>query len=252
MRGCSSYSLSLLLAGFLAYLIFGYQGIILVVIGYILFGLFSRRMNPVNMVNERDTKDEFMEAFLKLASLVMKADGKVMRSELSVVQDFIRQNFGIDAVQPASLRLRDLLQREISLAQATQMLRIRMPLASRIQLLHFLTGLAQADGTVSVNELTLLRQMALALGISQETAQSVFAMHGIGVSGQAREDAYKVLGIDASATDDQVKKAYRTLAVQNHPDKVAHLGADVQAAAEKKFQAIAEAYEAIKKERGIN
>lgn len=252
MRGCSTYSLSLLGAAFLGYLFFGYQGIIVVVMIYLLFGLFTRKMNPVNMVNERDSRGEFIDSFLRLSSVIMKADGKVMRSELTVVQDFIRRNFGENAVRDASLRLRDLLKEEISIAQATSSLRLRMPLASRIQLLHYLTGIANADGAITSNELAMLRQIAMALAIPTETAQSVFAMYGIGVSGQNNaEDAYKVLGIESSASDEDVKKAYRKLAIQNHPDKVAHLGADVQAEANKKFQAISAAYERIKKERGI-
>ena len=62
---------------------------------------------------------------------------------------------------------------------------------------------------------------------------------------------YRVLGITPDATDEEVKKAYRKMAVKYHPDKVATLGADVQKAAEEKFKAISQAYEAICRERGI-
>jgi DnaJ like chaperone protein len=65
------------------------------------------------------------------------------------------------------------------------------------------------------------------------------------------EDAYKVLGISPDATDDEVRKAYRSMALKHHPDKVATLGEDVRKAAEKKFQQINDAKERIFKARGM-
>ncbi len=64
--------------------------------------------------------------------------------------------------------------------------------------------------------------------------------------------AYKVLEISPEATDDEVKAAYRKMAVKYHPDKVAHLGDDIQHAAKEKFQHLSAAYEEIKKQRGMN
>ncbi len=75
---------------------------------------------------------------------------------------------------------------------------------------------------------------------------SVFAMFGAGA-----DDAYKILGIEKDASDDDVKKAYRSMAMKHHPDKVANLGEDVRKAAEEKFKSIQNAYERIKRERGL-
>ena len=63
--------------------------------------------------------------------------------------------------------------------------------------------------------------------------------------------AYKILGIEPTATDEEVKKAYREMAKKNHPDLVNNLGEDVRQAAVKKFQEINDAYETIKKQRGL-
>ena len=60
-----------------------------------------------------------------------------------------------------------------------------------------------------------------------------------------------MLEIDRSATDDEVKKAYRKMAMKYHPDRVATLGEEVKKSATEKFQAVAAAYDAIKEERGI-
>jgi DnaJ like chaperone protein len=66
------------------------------------------------------------------------------------------------------------------------------------------------------------------------------------------EAAYKVLEISSSATNEEIKKAYRKMAVRFHPDKVSHLGPEFQKSANEKFARVNEAYNKIKKERGMN
>ena len=63
--------------------------------------------------------------------------------------------------------------------------------------------------------------------------------------------AYSILGLQPNATNDEIKKAYRKMAVEYHPDKVSYLGEDIQNSAKEKFQKINEAYESLKKERGF-
>ena len=126
-------------------------------------------------------------------------------------------------------------------------IKAHMDIPQRLQLLHYLIGIAKADGHVSRAELDTLKSIALYLGISRQESDSLFAMYR-----NTLDDAYKVLEITPDATDDEVKKAYKQMAFKHHPDRVESLGADVKKAAEEKFKAIAAAYEAIKKERGFN
>ena len=124
---------------------------------------------------------------------------------------------------------------------------MNLPISQRLQLFHYLCGIAKADGSLSEAEVQILRRIGASMRIPQQDIDSMFAMHGGSV-----EDAYKVLEIDRTATDEEVKKAYRRMAMKHHPDKVATLGEDVKKAAEEKFKKISEAYDKIKKERGIN
>jgi DnaJ like chaperone protein len=65
------------------------------------------------------------------------------------------------------------------------------------------------------------------------------------------ESMYRILEIEPTASNEEVKKAYRRMAVKYHPDKVVHLGADMQKAANEKFQQLNAAYEELKKQRGM-
>ncbi len=194
-----------------------------------------------------EQRNSFMVSLLVLSAAVMKADGKVMRSELDYVKGFIRSNFGEYAVAQALKILQDLLQKNIDLPQVCAQIKVYMDMPQRLQLLHYLVGIAQADGNVSQSELEELKRIARYLGISDRESESVLAMFG-----NRLEDAYKVLELSPDATDEQVKKAYKKMALKHHPDRVEALGEDVKRAAEEKFKAISTAYETIKKERGFN
>lgn len=191
-------------------------------------------------------RNSFLLSLMVLSAAVMKADGRVMRSELEYVKEFIRRNFGEYALPEAMRILRDLLKKEVPVEEICAQIVINMPSSQRLQLLHYLCGLAASDSAASAAEMEMLKRIARNLRIPESDINSVFAMFGAGT-----DDAYKVLGIDRDASDEEVKKAYRSMAMKHHPDKVANLGEDVRKAAEEKFKSIQNSYERIKRERGI-
>lgn len=192
------------------------------------------------------TTGGFMMSLLVLIAAVMKADGRVMRSELDYVKAFLRQNFGEDSAAEATIMLRDLLEQNIPLPDICRQIEMNMNYSARLQLLHFLYGVAGADSVVSPEEQKVIDFIASTMGINANDMTSIKAMF-VKDTGYA----YKILEIDTSATEEEIKKAYRRMAMKYHPDKVAHLGEDFQKAAQEKFRTVNEAYEAIKKERNI-
>ena len=141
--------------------------------------------------------------------------------------------------------VKELLTKDYNLFEVCGQIRSYMDYSQRLQLYHYLVALGACDG-LHKSEIDLLEVIASYIGISKSEADSIFAQFS-----PSNDSNYRILEIDPNATDEEVKKAYRKMAVKYHPDKVATLGEDVQKAAEEKFKAVNQAYEAICRERGI-
>ncbi|MCW3083834.1 MAG: hypothetical protein JWP12_1200 [Bacteroidetes bacterium] len=190
--------------------------------------------------------NDFAASLLVLSAAVMKSDGKTLKSELDYVKAFLVHQFGEQQAADQILMLKEILKQDIPVRDVCFQIRQYMPHPERLQLIHYLFGISKADGHVDQLELDMISSIANYLGVNTADFNSLKAMY-------FRDSAsdYNILEIEASATDDEVKKAYRKMAVKFHPDKVAALGDDVQRAANEKFQKVQEAYENIKKKRGF-
>jgi DnaJ like chaperone protein len=190
---------------------------------------------------------DFALCLVVLVAAVMKADGKVKKSELAYVKGFFLRNFGEENTKGILLMLRDILKQDIAVDDVCMQIRSSMDYPSRLQLVHFLFGVAYADEIVETNELRAIVHISSLLGIDPVEIKSLEGMYHSNI-----EAAYDVLGVERDATDEQIKKTYRKLANTYHPDKVSHLGNEIQQSAHEKFQKINEAYEKVKKERNLN
>ena len=206
---------------------------------------------------EEEQRNTFLFSLLVLASYIIRADGKVMHSEMNLLRQWLRNNFGQNAVDDGEQIILKLFEQQKLLGHSEfrsmvmgscEQLRQIMSYEQRLQLLNFLVMIVQADGFVATAEVNALRECTLALGLSETDLNSMLNLQDAGTNLDA---AYKVLGVSPTATNDEVKAAFRRLALQNHPDKVASLGEDVRKAAEKKFKEINAAKETIWKERKL-
>jgi len=200
-------------------------------------------------------RNSFLFSLLVLASYIIKADGKAMHSEMETVRQMLRQNFGNEAASQGNDILARLFEEQkrqgwsqfkLTVSDCCSQINHQMDYSQRLQLLNFLVIIAQADGHVDPTEMAALKECASWMGLSASEVDSM-----LNLGRDDLESAYKVLGVSPDATDDEVKRAYRKLALEHHPDKVAALGEDVRKAAEKKFQEINAAKERIWKARGL-
>jgi DnaJ like chaperone protein len=192
-------------------------------------------------------KEDFATMLMALSAAVMKADGKTLKAELEYIKSFFGRQFGPQFSVSHLQTLKHFLEAPtIPLDKICYDIKLRTTIEVRIQLLHYLFGIANADGHVADVEIGVLNTIARLLEVSDADFASVKNMFYRDVNSD-----YKVLGIESSATDDEIKKAYRQMAIRHHPDKVAQMGEEYQKGAKEKFQKIQEAYENIKKARGI-
>jgi len=191
-------------------------------------------------------RGDFNVSLLVLSAAVMKANGKVKKSELEYVKQFLVGQFGAQHAKELLIALRDMLDKPIPLNQVTAQISMNMPSAMRLQLMQYLFGIAKADGIVDQRELKLLQQISDGLRLSSTDFNSLKSMFYVDSASH-----YDVLNLKKTASETEIKKAYRKLAVEYHPDKVMNLGEEYQKAAKEKFQKVQEAYEQIKLERGI-
>ncbi|MBT8288320.1 MAG: DnaJ domain-containing protein [Flavobacteriaceae bacterium] len=189
---------------------------------------------------------DFEVSLLILASVVIKADNHQDQRELDYVRQQFASMYGKQRANHAFKLFKNISKQNISTRQVCLQIKQMMDHPSRLQLLHFLFGIAKADGFVTDLEVRQIFTISGYLGISNKDFESIKAMFY-----NSRDNAYKILEIDKSVSNDEVKKAYRKMAKKYHPDKVVHLGKEHQEGAEEKFRQVQEAYENIQKERGF-
>lgn len=203
-------------------------------------------VNTSGMPGSHTAQGDFRVSLIVLVAAVMKVDGNVVKSELDYVKQFFIRQFGYESAKEALALLKDILKKDILVRDICVQISANMDYSSRLQLLHLLLNISLADGAINKQEIDLIEKISGALDIYDSDFVSIKNMFI-----PETDSSYKILEIDRSATDDDVKKAYRKMAMKYHPDKVNHLGEDFRQAADDKFKKVNEAYDKIKKERNI-
>jgi DnaJ like chaperone protein len=222
------------------------------IFGYTIASLSDEKSNSwLNSGHENSNRSvtkpaDFIVSILVLFAKVMKADGQLLKSELDYVKQFLKQQFGLQRTKELMPILKDILDQDYPLKDVCRQIQRSMDHPSRLQLVHVLFGLSAADGHVHENEIKIILTISNYLNINRNDFESIKAMFF-----DNKESAYKILEISTEASDGDLKKAFRKMANKYHPDKVSHLGKEMQTLAEEKFKAVNDAYQKIKKERGI-
>ena len=190
---------------------------------------------------------DFEISLLLLSSVVIKADGKVNERELLFVREHFKRMYGKERANNAFKLFKVFIKsNQISTPQICAQIRQNLTHASRLQLVHFLFGIANSDGSVHEVEVNAIKTIAGYLYVNHHDFESIKAMFY-----DSSDSAYRILEIEKTATNDEVKLAYRKMAKKYHPDKLQHLGDEHIKGAEEKFKQVSKAYEQIQKERGL-
>ncbi len=207
----------------------------------------SRARTIFSGASERVSPADFELHLLSLCSLVIKADGNVSQRELDYVRQYFVGAYGKERANAIFRTFNEVIKkREISAQNICEFLNQRTRYEVRLQLLHFLFGIAGADGSISPLEIEKIKEIASYLKVGSVDFDSIMAMFV-----KSADTAYKILEIDRTATDEDVKKAYRTMAKKYHPDRVNTQNEAIKKGAEEKFKEVQKAYETIQRERGL-
>lgn len=203
-------------------------------------------------------RNSFLFSMLVMASYIIRADGRIMHSEMEYVRRFLRTTFGDAAAAEGEQILLKLFEQAKAMDRRSpngykntirdcgMQIAANLSYGQRLQLLEFLAEIAKADGNVCREEIEALREVAAYMSLSANEVDSMLSLRT-----NSLDEAYKVLEVSPTASDDEVRAAYRRLALKHHPDKVATLGDDIRRAAEEKFQCINNAKETVYKARGM-
>ena len=197
---------------------------------------------------QRTTAGDVRVSIIVLIACVIKSDGRVLKSEINYIKPFLLKTFGEAGAKQALLLLKELLKQDIDAKAVAQQIGQHINYSTRLELVHLLLAVANADGELHRLELEIISSISMNMSVQDADYQSILALY------QRSKDAnwaYTALEITPSATNDEVKKAYRRMAMKYHPDKVANAGEEIRQQATDKFRAINEAYEHIKQQRGI-
>ena len=209
---------------------------------------YQRVETDDGMRNSSRGANDFQIVLLVLMAAVVKADGRVVKDELSVVKRFLIQNYGEEGAREAWQILNQLLKQNINVSEVATQCSLRLNYSVRLQLLSMLFSVAAGDGEVNVAEVAVIKNIAHYMRVTEADLSSISAMF----TKQSNPDwAYQVLELSPNCTDDDIKKAYRRMAMKYHPDKVNSLGEEVKQNATEKFRKVKEAYDYLKKQRGI-
>jgi DnaJ like chaperone protein len=237
----------------IGWLVGRWQGAVIgFIVGLVVSRLFARTL--VSAVRSR-----FLDATWAVMGAMAKADGRVSPEEIRVAEALF-DRMGLtgehrQAAQAAFNRGKSPgFEIDIEVEHVKRACRAVPPLLQMF--LQVQLAALSADGVVHAEEHKLLVRIARGLGLSDaevDRLESMLRVHGKSAASKL-DDAYKVLGVDASATDDDVKRAYRKLMSENHPDKLAARGLpeSMRAMAEERSRDITTAYDVVKEARGMS
>lgn len=194
--------------------------------------------------------------------------------KLNYIRTHYLNRYNTEKAKYLELILQDLVGKNVNTALCGDLLRQHLPYAERVQLISFLFDLAASDGKISIYEIKLLQEITAAIGVYKNEYINIFNQHmnkaGFNTSASQntqqqqqqapppkprqttpRTSAFSILGLTPQASNDEVKRAYRKLAMQYHPDRVTTADEATQRRAAEQFRRITQAYQQIKSARGF-
>ena len=209
--------------------------------------------------NQQRVQAAFFSGVFSVMGYISKVDGKVSKSEIILAQQVMQHmQLSEDMIKVAKDLFNQGKQADFNLDDVLEQFRLETHRRTHLirMFLEIQIQAAYADGVFDQSEHSALKNIAQKLRFPLHELESLIQQFAASKSSSKRtsiEDAYKILGVEESLSDKEIKRAYRRLLAQHHPDKLVAKGLpeEMQKLANEKTQEIISAYEAIKKHRGM-
>ena len=233
------------LAAVIGYSFLRFPGAIL---GFMIGGFFeflSKNSIQIRTSSYAIKPETFQLNLLALSALIIKADGKIQQKELDFVRSFFIGQYGKERADSIFRAFNTQIKKETQhLDQLTRVFVQQTAYETRLQILHFLFGIANADGIISNVELQKLSQVASGMRLRLPDFESIKAMFI-----KNTDNAYKILEVSSNASQDEIKSAYRKMVKKYHPDKLRGQDPAMVKGAEEKFREVQKAYETLMRQK---
>jgi DnaJ like chaperone protein len=198
---------------------------------------------------ERERKDsesgDFIFSTMILATAILKAKSYNHETESTYIFNFLKEQYGETKAIEYMNVLKKTMKQEWDIRKITQQLRSKNNYETRLQLLFFLFGIANADTAIEDKELALLKIIGIHLGIPADDFE-VISSNFL----SELDKSYRMLNISPNAGEHEIKDAFRKMANKYHPDKISD-SIGLSSFAQEKFQKVQLAYNRIKTEKGF-
>ncbi len=261
--GCFLWlALLLLMAGgapllfeFLGFLLI--SGLFLLVLGVAAVWIFSYWIKSRISGYERSqtaSHNEFVFLLVRILVHIAKIDGQVTREELHTIENFFRVSLRYTADQLLWVKelIKEASRTPSDLVELLTRFKAQFAYEPRLILLELIFQVIHSGAKAVAPEIEVARRIAIFLEISAHDLQTIQSRYTQRFRQQASQEdrSYEILGVSRGATPEEIKKAYRTLSMQYHPDKVSHLGEEFKRVAEEKMKEINAAYQYFKERQG--
>ncbi len=191
-------------------------------------------------------------ALLKICSQLIKADGQVTDQEIKFVRKFFKETFGSRKADSLFKELKSNTQLPSDINSLLRVIKEQINPTKLYAIIQFLYAISASDGKITNQENEYIHNVGFQLGFSPERLESIKNQFIKSKSkskkyDQKTIDCLNVLGLKGGATDEEVKVAYRNLAKEFHPDKLAGMSEGIKNLAKEKFQLIQSSYEYLNK-----
>lgn len=198
-----------------------------------------------------DNADEGIDVFelslLRLSSLMIKADGNVDNEEIKVVRTFFFKSFGNEKATKLFKELKKSPPIPSNLDEILDVIKTRLEPSKLYSVIQFLYTISIADGHLAVSEDEFIFNVGKKLGFTIKRLNDIrnqFVEPEKTNNNSSEKSLYlNKLGLSGNPSKDEIKKAFRRLAKEYHPDKLAGVNETIKKIAEEKFREIREAYD---------